>query len=433
MTSSQCPNGHTVREGAAFCPTCGSPVEPQDLSATATASTVSRPPQRHSRKRILLAAVAGIAVAGAATGVAVAASSSSSKPTEAQLHSATKDLCQAFQTWQDIAQKNLTDSYTIGLAIDNANSRAIDLANLLKKRYPDWASKTIRSLPSGDQASISTLAAWGQLYSDDTKVRNGNGTLVLDGTFQNDQQATATACTNDGFPAHLSSVAATPLTPPSTSTTATTVPSAVSFSAIVTGAQNALRAGQVAGAAAIPDAVLTCPNQVPVTPGSVFACTIASQQADPGAVLVVTIIGSSGSTSPLLIPPGSLCTMQLNPAQKSAVAALPGYTGCSTSLPTVTFGSYTGIKPTKIFLSGDSSNIITNITWASWSQAGAVGTGTVNVEGCVPDCASGTQTPTPATVSLTDVVNGQFTKLVEAIQGQSPNTESLPGVGQSAS
>ena len=148
---------------------------------------------------------------------------------------------------------------------------------------------------------------------------------------------------------------------------------------------------------------------------------------------MVTIDSSTGSITPLLVPPGSLCSVPLSPAQKSAVASLPGYTGCSATLPTVTFGSYTGVKPTKIFLSGDSSNIVTGITWSSWSQDGAVGTGTVDVESCVPDCASGGQTPTPTTIRLSNVVDGHFTKLEESTQGEPPYAESLPGIGQSAS
>lgn len=301
-----CSNGHPVGSGARFCPECGAPISESTVA-------VEGAPGRRSRRRLLLASIAAVAVAGTAAGVAVAAGSSSGKA-------------------------------------------------------PD-----------------------------------------------------------------LSSVEAAPPSSPATTSAMTTVPSGVSFDAVVSRAQSQLRAGQIPGAPGLSDAALRCPHQVPVTPGSVFACTIATEQADPGAILVVTIESADGSISSLLIPPGSLCSTQLDAAQTSAVAALPGYTGCSTALPTVTFGSYTGVKPTKIFLSGDSSNIVTGITWSSWGEQGAVGTGTVDVEGCVPDCASGSQTPTATTIRLSVVANGQFTHLEEAIQGQPPYSESLPGVGQSAS
>jgi len=79
--------------------------------------------------------------------------------------------------------------------------------------------------------------------------------------------------------------------------------------------------------------------------------------------------------------------------------------------------TYSGIEPTVIAFSGDATNIISNITWSSWGQDTATGDGTWNDLGCVPDCASGTQTPYPATVELSSPHNGVFTHIVETTTG----------------
>ena len=49
------------------------------------------------------------------------------------------------------------------------------------------------------------------------------------------------------------------------------------------------------GAAAVPDAVVTCPNAVPLTVGSAFACNVQSASLG-GAILIVTITGVGGAT-----------------------------------------------------------------------------------------------------------------------------------------
>ena len=47
------------------------------------------------------------------------------------------------------------------------------------------------------------------------------------------------------------------------------------------------------------------------------------------------------------------------------------------------------------------SSFVTDMTWSKWGKKLARGTGTYQYNNCVPDCADGTISPTPATVVLT--------------------------------
>ena len=51
------------------------------------------------------------------------------------------------------------------------------------------------------------------------------------------------------------------------------------------------------------------------------------------------------------------------------------------------------------------------------NQNGAVGTGTSDIQGCVPNCAQGSETPVPAKITFSNPVNGHFTKVVEIRNG----------------
>ncbi|MGH9171805.1 MAG: hypothetical protein ACRD0Z_13195 [Acidimicrobiales bacterium] len=101
------------------------------------------------------------------------------------------------------------------------------------------------------------------------------------------------------------------------------------------------------------------------------------------------------------------------------------------SLPIATFGMngnivWSGRDPTSIYISGDATNIVTGITWSSWDSTEAVGQGTSDILGCVPDCAQGSATPVATTIVLSEPVQGRFTLLTETRQG-STTTYPLPG------
>ncbi len=78
---------------------------------------------------------------------------------------------------------------------------------------------------------------------------------------------------------------------------------------------------------------------------------------------------------------------------------------------------YDGIKPREVGFSADSTNDLTNITWSSWTTTSATGSGTWTYESCDPDCANGPTTPYPATIQLSQPVNGVFTAMTETTSG----------------
>ena len=100
-----------------------------------------------------------------------------------------------------------------------------------------------------------------------------------------------------------------------------------------------------------------------------------------------------------------------------AVAAPAPAASASRALPRVIAGSYSGIRPRRLFFSGDAGNIVTGIRWARWTQTTAVGHGTSDIQGCVPNCAAGSETPVPTSVTLSRPRGGHFTKVVEVRRG----------------
>lgn len=100
------------------------------------------------------------------------------------------------------------------------------------------------------------------------------------------------------------------------------------------------------------------------------------------------------------------------------VVAVAG-TARGEALPVFVAGTWTGIKPSQIDFSADGGNIVTDITWSSWTATGAVGEGTSVIQNCVPNCAQGTTTPVPTTITLTRPQSGHFTELTETRDGQS--------------
>jgi hypothetical protein len=86
-------------------------------------------------------------------------------------------------------------------------------------------------------------------------------------------------------------------------------------------------------------------------------------------------------------------------------------------LPKLIVESYSGIKPHVIGFSGDGGNIVTELKWKRWNHTTAVGHGTSDIQGCVPNCAQGSETPVPATVTLSKPRKGHFTKIVEVRAG----------------
>ena len=89
----------------------------------------------------------------------------------------------------------------------------------------------------------------------------------------------------------------------------------------------------------------------------------------------------------------------------------------SRALPRLLAGQYSGIKPREIDFSGDGGNVVAKIKWTRWTQTTAVGNGTSEIQGCVPNCAQGTETPVATSVTLSKPRDGHFTKIIEVRTG----------------
>ena len=75
------------------------------------------------------------------------------------------------------------------------------------------------------------------------------------------------------------------------------------------------------------------------------------------------------------------------------------------------------VKPTEIGYSGDATNVVTTITWSSWTTTGASGQGTSDIDSCNPNCAQAPPSLVPSTVTMSAPVNGRFTKMTETRNG----------------
>jgi hypothetical protein len=154
-------------------------------------------------------------------------------------------------------------------------------------------------------------------------------------------------------------------------------------------------------------------------------------RAVPGCLSVVLLLltpgcgGSQGATrSSTTSTAHSSTTAVPTPASQpiAPTTSLPQSPPAS-SLPTLTIASWTGREPVRIYFSADAGNIATGLTWSVWNQTQAVGHGVRNELSCVPDCAQGTATPYPVTLTLSDPVGGAFTSLLEQTADPKGTTE----------
>jgi serine/threonine protein kinase len=137
---------------------------------------------------------------------------------------------------------------------------------------------------------------------------------------------------------------------------------------------------------------------------------------------------SSAATTPTT--PAASSTTPSAPASSAATtpvstpASTPAIAGPA-QLPVLTVGGYTGMKPAEIAYSGDATNVVTKITWSSWTATGASGQGTSDIDSCNPNCAQAPPSLVPTTVTLSAPVNGRFTKMTETRNG-STSTYTYP-------
>lgn len=135
--------------------------------------------------------------------------------------------------------------------------------------------------------------------------------------------------------------------------------------------------------------------------------------------------GSPGATSQ---------TSPTSPAsQSSTTSPTPATSSSAASLPVLTVGSYSGTRPSEIAYSGDSTNVVTGLSWSSWTATSATGAGTSDIDNCVPSCAAASPNNVATTIKLSAPVNGKFTKMTETRNGSTTNYTYPGNWAQSAS
>jgi serine/threonine protein kinase len=152
--------------------------------------------------------------------------------------------------------------------------------------------------------------------------------------------------------------------------------------------------------------------------------------------------GSHSSSAPAPSPvTGNGDTFRSAPASSPAATASASATTSATqsatpstgTLPVLVAGSYSGMQPTEIGYSGDSTNVVTSITWSSWTATSATGTGTSDIDNCVPSCAAASPNLVTTTITLSDPVGGHFTQMSETRNGSTTNYSYPTTWAQSAS
>ncbi len=119
--------------------------------------------------------------------------------------------------------------------------------------------------------------------------------------------------------------------------------------------------------------------------------------------------GAPTTTSPRVPPTTAVPATTAAPA----TTAPPAPVTTAPAPATLTIAGWTGRAPVRIYFSADAGNVATGLTWSTWTATEAVGTGSREELGCVPDCAQGSATAYPVTITLSDPVGGSFTTLVE--------------------
>lgn len=142
-------------------------------------------------------------------------------------------------------------------------------------------------------------------------------------------------------------------------------------------------------------------------------------------IATATMLGATAITTAAVVAIHAT-SRQKTPTTSQTRAASPHHTESLSSTPVVILGSFTGREPTEIDFSADAGNIVQHIHWTSWTATGATGHGTTYTETCIPDCAASKKTPNPATILLSNPVNGRFTVLTEIRLGTSVKMSIYP-------
>lgn len=131
--------------------------------------------------------------------------------------------------------------------------------------------------------------------------------------------------------------------------------------------------------------------------GVAIGFAIGSKSSPPRAASTTSTRGTTGAAH------GSDTTPKLPVTSTTIAAVQPAVLSCGP-------GSTPTVRPTTITVGCATGSVtVTSISWTAWSAAtGGQATGTLNVNNCQPNCASGTSRSTAAIVVVFHAVNGIF-------------------------
>jgi tRNA A-37 threonylcarbamoyl transferase component Bud32 len=137
------------------------------------------------------------------------------------------------------------------------------------------------------------------------------------------------------------------------------------------------------------------------------------------------------ATSPSPQPPAFL-SGQTATATAATAGSSSATAGSSSATVTVCTAPATGCtlagdmaeRPRQIGLSADGSRVVSGLSWTGWGGQRATGTGTLQIDDCQPNCASGKDTGYPATVTLSGLTS--YGKDGSGLQGYSAITIEAP-------
>ena len=154
---------------------------------------------------------------------------------------------------------------------------------------------------------------------------------------------------------------------------------------------------------------------------------------NPTAPATAVVTGSSATGTSSSNGTGSSTGPTSSPSQTASASASASASSSPATLPVLTVGSYSGMRPTEIAYSGDGTNVVTGLSWGSWTATSATGTGTSDIDSCVPSCAAASPNNVPTTVTLSSPVNGKFTQMTETRNGTTTTYTYPSNWAQSAS
>jgi hypothetical protein len=162
----------------------------------------------------------------------------------------------------------------------------------------------------------------------------------------------------------------------------------------------------------LPVAALAAAALVAGGVSAAIALSAGHQPPSPAAVPSPAHHASASSAPPASRPPSSAPATS---APTQGAAASPGsgpgtpsgatlalLRVCAFPADTCNSGNLTAMRtePAQIVTTGDGSGFVKGLTWSGWGTATALGSGLLEIDNCIPNCAQGTFTAYQATVTL---------------------------------